>query len=38
MSQRANAVIETVKAGHLGLISRPEAVVKVIQAAVAATS
>jgi pimeloyl-ACP methyl ester carboxylesterase len=38
MSQRANAVIETVKAGHLGLISRPEAVVKVIQAAVDATS
>jgi pimeloyl-ACP methyl ester carboxylesterase len=38
MSQRANATIETVKAGHLGLISRPEAVTRVIQAAVAATS
>jgi pimeloyl-ACP methyl ester carboxylesterase len=38
MSQRANATIETVNAGHLGLISRPEAVVKVIESAVAATS
>jgi pimeloyl-ACP methyl ester carboxylesterase len=38
MSGRASAVIETVKAGHLSLISRPGAVTKVIEAAVAATS
>jgi pimeloyl-ACP methyl ester carboxylesterase len=38
MSGRANAAIETVKAGHLSLISRPGAVTKVIEAAVAATS
>jgi pimeloyl-ACP methyl ester carboxylesterase len=38
MSERANATIETFKAGHLGLISRPAAVTKVIEAAVAATS
>jgi len=33
MSMRANATIETVNAGHLSLISRPEAVTKVIEAA-----
>ncbi len=38
MSERANATIETVKAGHLVLISRPAAVTNVIEAAVAATS
>ena len=38
MSKRANATIETVNAGHLSLISRPEAVTKVIEAAIAATS
>jgi pimeloyl-ACP methyl ester carboxylesterase len=38
MSERANATIETVKAGHLSLITRPAAVTKVIEAAVAATS
>jgi len=38
MSKRANATIETVKAGHLSLITRPEAVTKVIETAVAATT
>jgi pimeloyl-ACP methyl ester carboxylesterase len=38
MSKRANATIETVNAGHLSLISRPEAVTKMIEAAVAATT
>jgi pimeloyl-ACP methyl ester carboxylesterase len=38
MSKRANATIETVDAGHLSLISRPEAVTKMIEDAVAATS
>jgi pimeloyl-ACP methyl ester carboxylesterase len=38
MSHRANATIETVDAGHLSLISRPEAVTKVIEAAASATS
>jgi pimeloyl-ACP methyl ester carboxylesterase len=38
MSTRANATIDTVNAGHLSLISRPEAVRKVIENAVAATS
>src|SRR5262245_55992934 len=38
MSKRANATIETVNAGHLSLITRPEAVTKVIEDAVAATS
>jgi pimeloyl-ACP methyl ester carboxylesterase len=38
MSERANATIETVNAGHLSLISRPEAVTKMIEAAAAATS
>jgi len=38
MSERANATIETVKAGHLLLISRPAAVTNVIEAAVAASS
>jgi pimeloyl-ACP methyl ester carboxylesterase len=38
MSKRANAMIETVNAGHLSLISRPDAVTKMIEAAVAATS
>jgi hypothetical protein len=38
MSTRANATIETVNAGHLSLISRPEAVTKVIEAAAAAPS
>jgi pimeloyl-ACP methyl ester carboxylesterase len=38
MSNRANATIETVKAGHLSLITRPEAVTRVIQTAVAETS
>ena len=38
MSTRANATIETVNAGHLSLISRPEAVTNVIEDAVAATS
>jgi pimeloyl-ACP methyl ester carboxylesterase len=38
MSERANATIETFNEGHLGLISRPAAVTRVIEAAVAATS
>jgi pimeloyl-ACP methyl ester carboxylesterase len=38
MSKRANATVTTVDAGHLSLISHPEAVTKVIEAAVAATS
>ena len=38
MSTRAGATIETVNAGHLSLISRPEAVTNMIEAAVAATS
>jgi pimeloyl-ACP methyl ester carboxylesterase len=38
MSKRANATIETVNAGHLSLITRPDAVTKMIEAAVAATS
>jgi pimeloyl-ACP methyl ester carboxylesterase len=38
MSKRAHATIETVKAGHLSLITRPEAVTKMIESAVAATS
>jgi pimeloyl-ACP methyl ester carboxylesterase len=38
MSKRANATIETVNAGHLSLISRPEAVTNIIETAVAATS
>ncbi len=38
MSKRANATIETVDAGHLSLISHPERVTKVIEAAFAATS
>ena len=38
MSKRANATIETVNAGHLSLVSRPEAVTKMIEAAVAAIS
>jgi pimeloyl-ACP methyl ester carboxylesterase len=38
MSKRANATIERVNAGHLSLISRPEAVTNVIETAVAATS
>jgi hypothetical protein len=38
MSKRANATIETVNAGHLSLISHPEAVTKMIEDAVAATS
>jgi pimeloyl-ACP methyl ester carboxylesterase len=38
MSTRAHAAIEEVNAGHLSLISRPEAVTKVIEDAVAATS
>ena len=37
-SLEMNATIETVNAGHLSLISRPEAVTKVIEDAVAATS
>lgn len=38
MSERANATIEHVKAGHLSLITRPDAVTKMIEAAAAATS
>jgi len=38
MSERAHATITTIDAGHLSLISRPRAVTKVIEAAVAATS
>ena len=38
MSERANATIKTVNAGHLSLISHPEAVTKMIEAAAAATS
>jgi len=38
MSQRAHATIATVKAGHLSLITRPEAVTKVIETAVRATT
>jgi len=38
MSERANATIERVGAGHLSLISRPEAVTNLIRTAVAATS
>jgi pimeloyl-ACP methyl ester carboxylesterase len=38
MSTRAGAEISTVKAGHLSLITRPEAVTKVILAAVDATT
>ena len=38
MSKRANATIETVDAGHLSLITRSEAVTKMIEAAAAATS
>ena len=38
MSKRAQATIETVKAGHLSLVSHPKAVTKIIEAAVAATS
>jgi pimeloyl-ACP methyl ester carboxylesterase len=38
MSKRANATIETVDAGHLSLVSHPEVVTKVIEAAVTATS
>lgn len=37
MSKRANATVETVDGGHLSLISHPEVVTKVIEAAVAAT-
>jgi pimeloyl-ACP methyl ester carboxylesterase len=38
MSERAGAHISRVKAGHLSLISRPNAVVRVILSAVAATT
>jgi pimeloyl-ACP methyl ester carboxylesterase len=38
MSRRAGAQISTVKAGHLSLVTRPEAVTKVILAAVGATT
>jgi hypothetical protein len=38
MSKRANATIETVNAGHLSLVSRPEAVTNIIETAIAATS
>ena len=38
MSTRAGAEISTVKAGHLSLITRPEAVTKVILAAVDAAT
>jgi pimeloyl-ACP methyl ester carboxylesterase len=38
MSERARATIEEVNAGHLSLISRPQAVTKLIEAAAAATS
>jgi pimeloyl-ACP methyl ester carboxylesterase len=38
MSTRAGATIDHVKAGHLSLVTRPDAVTKVILAAVAATS
>jgi pimeloyl-ACP methyl ester carboxylesterase len=38
MSKRANATIETVDSGHLSLISHPEEVTRLIEAAVAATS
>jgi pimeloyl-ACP methyl ester carboxylesterase len=38
MSERANATIESVNAGHLSLISRPETVMKLIETAAEATS
>jgi hypothetical protein len=38
ISKRAHATIETVKAGHLSLITRPEAVTKMIETAVESTS
>jgi pimeloyl-ACP methyl ester carboxylesterase len=38
MSERAGATIERVNAGHLSLISHPEAVTKMIETAAAATS
>ena len=38
MSQRANAKIETVNAGHLSLITRPRTVTELIEAAATATS
>jgi pimeloyl-ACP methyl ester carboxylesterase len=38
MSKRANATIDTVDAGHLSLISRPEAATQTIQEAIDATS
>ena len=38
MSKRANATIETINAGHLSLISRPESVAKLIEVAAAAVS
>ena len=38
MSKRASAQISRVKAGHLSLITRPDAVVKVILSAVDATT
>jgi pimeloyl-ACP methyl ester carboxylesterase len=38
MSERARATIETVEAGHLSLITRPDAVTKLIERAAVATS
>lgn len=38
MSERARATIEHVRAGHPSLITRPEAVTKIIEAAAEATS
>jgi pimeloyl-ACP methyl ester carboxylesterase len=38
MSTRAGATIETVNAGHLSLVSRPEAVTNMIETAASATS
>jgi pimeloyl-ACP methyl ester carboxylesterase len=38
MSKRAHAAIETVNAGHLSLITRPEAVTNIIETAAASTS
>jgi hypothetical protein len=38
MATRAGAQIDTVRAGHLSLISHPEAVTRLIQTAVEATT
>jgi pimeloyl-ACP methyl ester carboxylesterase len=38
MSERAGALISRVRAGHLSLLSRPDAVVRIILSAVEATA